>query len=163
MQNNDVLRRIRYIFDYSDEQMIEIFAAAEQKVERAEVSDWLKREDNPEFQELSDQLLATFLNGLINKNRGKREGAQPQPEARLTNNLIFKKLKIALDMKAEDILATLDLANFRLGKSELSAFFRKKGSRQYRICQDQVLRNFFMGLQKKHRSAESVSKDDIEK
>lgn len=161
MQNNDVLRRIRYIFDYSDTQMIEIFAAAEQKVERAEVSDWLKREDNPEFQELSDPLLAIFLNGLINKNRGKREGAQPEPEDRLTNNLIFKKLKIALDMKAEDILATLDLANFKLGKSELSAFFRKKGSRQYRICQDQVLRNFFMGLQKKQRPAELDNKADI--
>ncbi|MFO7895784.1 MAG: DUF1456 family protein [Candidatus Cloacimonadales bacterium] len=151
MQNNDVLRRVRYIFDYSDEQMIEIFAAAEQKVERAEVSDWLKREDDPEFQELSDRMLATFLNGLINKNRGKREGEQPQPEDRITNNLIFKKLKIALDMKAEDVLQVLDLANFKLGKSELSAFFRKKGSRQYRICQDQVLRNFFMGLQKKYR------------
>lgn len=155
MQNNDLLRRVRYIFGYSDYQMIEIFELADTTVTRAQISDWLKREDNPEFQIITDSEMAIFLNGLINKNRGKREGAQPEPETRLTNNIIFTKLKIALNFKAEDILEILDLANFKLGKSELSAFFRKKESRQYRVCQDQVLRNFLMGLQKKHRVSES--------
>lgn len=151
MQNNDLLRRIRYIFEYSDYQMIEIFELADTVVTRAQISDWLKREDDPEFQIITDSEMALFLNGLINKNRGKREGAQPEPETRLTNNIVFTKLKIALNFKAEDILEVLEIANFKLGKSELSAFFRKKDSRQYRVCQDQVLRNFLMGLQKKHR------------
>jgi uncharacterized protein YehS (DUF1456 family) len=155
MQNNDLLRRIRFIFDYGDYEMIEIFELAGMQVTRAQISDWLKREDDPEFKLITDPEMATFLNGLINKNRGKKDGEQPEIESRLTNNIIFKKLKIALDLKSDDILEILSLADFKLGKSELSAFFRKKTSRQYRVCQDQVLRNFLMGLQKKYRVVEN--------
>ncbi len=151
MQNNDLLRRIRFIFDYSDYEMLEIFELAQMPVTRSQISDWLKREDDPEFKIITDSEMASFLNGLINKNRGKKDGEQPEPETRLTNNIIFKKLKIALDLKSDDILEILKLANFKLGKSELSAFFRRNSSRQYRVCQDQVLRNFLMGLQKKYR------------
>ena len=155
MQNNDLLRRIRFIFDYGDYEVIEIFELAGMQVTRAQISDWLKREDDPEFKLITDPEMATFLNGLINKNRGKKDGEQPEIESRLTNNIIFKKLKIALDLKSDDILEILSLADFKLGKSELSAFFRKKTSRQYRVCQDQVLRNFLMGLQKKYRVVEN--------
>lgn len=142
--------------------MIEIFAHADYSTTRAVISDWLKRDDDPAFKRITDRELAIFLNGLINKNRGKREGAQPEPEEKLNNNIIFTKLKIALNMRAEDVLETLGLANFTLGKSELSSFFRKKGSRQYRSCQDQVLRNFLMGLQKKyHQESPSETADEV--
>ena len=57
------------------------------------------------------------------------------------------KLKIALNMKAEDVLQTLSLAGFRLSKHELSAFFRKADHKHFRVCKDQVLRNFLQGLQ----------------
>lgn len=147
MTNNDILRRLRFMFDFSDTQMIEVFAQADSTVTRAEVSDWLKTDDKPEFKELSDQQLAIFLNGLINKKRGKKEGAQPEPEAFLNNNMIFRKLKIALDFKDEDILAVMALANFPISKHELSAFFRKQDHKNYRSCQAQVLRNFLKGLQ----------------
>ncbi|MCD6180824.1 MAG: DUF1456 family protein [Candidatus Cloacimonetes bacterium] len=159
MHNNDIFRRIRYIFDFSDTQMMEIFAHAERPASRAEISDWLKRDDDPNFKQIPDRDLAQFLNGLIIKNRGKRDGALPEPEERLNNNIVFIKLKIALNMKAEDILEVLSLANFTLGKSELSSFFRKKGARQYRSCQDQVLRNFFMGLQKKYHVEKPVEEE----
>lgn len=142
--------------------MIEIFAHADYSTTRAVISDWLKRDDDPAFKRITDRELAIFLNGLINKNRGKREGAQPEPEEKLNNNIVFTKLKIALNMRAEDVLETLGLANFTLGKSELSSFFRKKGSRQYRSCQDQVLRNFLMGLQKKyHQESPSETTDEV--
>lgn len=151
MTNNDVLRRIRYTFDFSDSKMIELFAAADHEVTRAQISDWLKRDDDPEFQACSDKLLATFLNGLINDRRGRKEGEAPVAEERLTNNIIFMKLKIALDLKAMDILALLELVDFRLSKHELSAFFRRPGHKHYRECKDQVLRNFLKGVQIKYR------------
>ena len=116
-----------------------------------QVSDWLKKDDDPAYQECSDTQLAIFLNGLINNKRGKREGAQPKPEARLNNNIIFMKLKIALNLKAEDVLEILELAEFRLSKHELSAFFRKPGHKHYRECKDQILRNFLQGMQLKYR------------
>lgn len=152
MTNNDVLRRIRYIFDFGDDKMIALFAQAECEVTRAQVSDWLKKEDQDDYQALSDSQLATFLNGLINDRRGKIEGAQPTPETELTNNIIFRKLKIALDLRADDILAIMKLADLRMSRHELSAFFRKVGHKHYRECKDQILRNFMKGLQMKYRS-----------
>ena len=62
------------------------------------------------------------------------------------------KLKIALNLKSEDVLEILQLAEFQLSKHELSAFFRKPGHKHYRDCKDQVLRNFLKGLQMKYRN-----------
>ncbi|WP_300669861.1 DUF1456 family protein [Desulfoluna sp.] len=152
MDNNDVLRRIRYAFDFSDPKVVDLFASGGREVTREQVLTWLKREDEPSYVALPDRDLATFLNGLINDKRGKKEGPQPEPERRLTNNLIFKKLKIALNLSSEEVLAILALGDFNLGKSELSAFFRKEGHKHYRECKDQILRNFIKGVQVKFRA-----------
>ena len=151
MTNNYCLRRIRYILDFSDSKMIDVFAQANRTVTRAEVSAWLKKDDDPDFVECPDTMFATFLNGLINDRRGKKDGAQPKPEQRLNNNIIFVKLKIAFNLQADDILAILALADFRMSKHELSAFFRRPDHKHYRKCQDQILRNFLKGLQLQYR------------
>ena len=151
MDNNDILRRIRFIFNLNDTKMMSIFASTGYKATRAQISDWLKKDDDPAFKKCNDSQLAIFLNGFINEKRGKKEGAQPEPENRLNNNLIFRKLRIALNLKDEDILQLLEMADFQMSKSELSAFFRKVGHKHYRPCKDQVLRNFLQGLQEKYR------------
>ncbi len=151
MTNNDILRRIRYTFDFNDSKMIAIFGLTDHQVTRGQISDWLKKDDDPACQKCSDTQLAIFLNGLINDKRGKKEGSQPEPEKRLTNNIIFVKLRIALNLKAEDILEIMDLANLRISKHELSAFFRKPDHKHYRDCKGQILRNFLKGVQLKYR------------
>lgn len=151
MTNNDILRRIRYTFDFNDSKMIAIFALGDLPVSREQISAWLKKDDDPTFEACNDAQLAIFLNGLINDRRGKKEGAQPEPEQRLTNNIIFRKLKIALNLQADDILEILDLADVHISRHELSAFFRKQGHKHYRVCKDQILRNFLNGIQIKYR------------
>jgi len=151
MNNNDILRRLRYTFEFNDKAMIKTFAEGGLKPTREHISDWLKREDDLAYKECPDVMLAAFLNGLINLKRGKREGEQPAPEERLTNNNIFMKLKIALNLQAEDILEMMNRSAFRLSKHELSAFFRKADHKHFRKCQDQVLRHFLKGLQMTHR------------
>lgn len=151
MTNNDILRRIRYTFDFNDSKMIALFGLADHKVTREQISDWLKKDDDPACQKCSDTQLAIFLNGLINDKRGKKKGLQPKPEKRLTNNIIFMKLKIALNLKAEDVLEIMELANLRISKHELSAFFRRADHKHYRDCNDQILRNFLKGMQLKYR------------
>jgi uncharacterized protein YehS (DUF1456 family) len=131
--------------------MITIFAQADLAVSRSQVSNWLKKDDDPEQQRCDDRILACYLNGLINEMRGKKEGKQPEPEDKLNNNIIFKKLKIALNLKAEDILRMMALVDFTISKHELSAFFRKKGHKHYRECQEQILRNFLHGIQLEYR------------
>jgi len=149
--NNDILRRIRYAFNFSDSKMIALFGLADHQVTREQISDWLKKDDDPAYQECNDTQMAIFLNGLIIDKRGKKEGPQPEPEQRLTNNIIFKKLRIALNLKAEDILEILGLAGVRISEHELSAFFRRPDHKHYRECKDQVLRNFLKGVQLKYR------------
>ncbi len=152
MKNNDILRSIRYTFDFNDSKMIAVFAAAGLQVTRAQISDWLKKEDDPAFQDCSGKQLAIFLNGLIVDKRGKQEGPLPEPEQHLTNNLVLKKMKIALNLKGEDILAIMGLVRFAISEHEISAFFRKPDNKHYRECKDQVLRNFLKGLQIKYRA-----------
>ncbi len=163
MTNNDVLRRIRYIFDFDDAKMMALFALAGHAATRAEISDWLKKEDDPAYQNCSDAMLATFLNGLITDKRGKKEGPMPIPEKRLTNNMIFTKLRIALNLKADDILAMLSSANFEMSKHELSALFRKEGHKHFRECKDQSLRSFLKGMQLKYRKPEKSTASNTEK
>jgi uncharacterized protein YehS (DUF1456 family) len=131
--------------------MMQIFKLADKEISRAQISDWLKKDDDPAQRSLYDIDLASFLNGMIILNRGKKDGPPMKAEKTLNNNLILRKLKIALSFKDEDILDILQLADFRLSKHELSAFFRKPGQSQYRTCKDQVLRNFIQGLQIKIR------------
>ena len=150
MNYNDIMRRIRYTFDFSDSKMIEIFALGDYEVTRAQVSNWLKKEDDPAFLNLNDHLLAIFLNGFINEKRGKKDGEQAKQEKHLNNNIIFRKLKIALNLKDNDILEILRLAGLTISKHELSAFFRNPRQEQYRLCQDQILRNFLQGMQMKY-------------
>ena len=151
MKNNDILRRLRYTFDFTDSKMISLFASGGEEVTREQVSDWLKKEDDPDFKSLHDVKLAVFLNGFINDRRGQKEGEQPKPEKNLNNNMIFRKLKIALNMKEEDILDIFGLVGMKVSKHEISAFFRSPEQSQYRPCKDQILRNFIQGLQLKYR------------
>lgn len=151
MSNNDILRSLRYTFDFGDDKMIKLFGLGGKSVTRAEVSDWLKRDEDPDFKGIYDKDLAFFLNGLIIDKRGKRDETLPVAEKTLTNNMIFRKLKIALEMKDEDILEIMDSVNLPISKHELSAFFRKPTQSQYRLCKDQILRNFLRGIQLKFR------------
>lgn len=160
MTNNDILRRIRYIFDFNDNKMIAVFGLADYVVTREQISDWLKKDDDPAYQPCSDTQLAIFLNGLIIDKRGKKEGALPEPEKHLTNNIIFMKLKIALNLQADEILELLRPVGMVISKHELSAFFRKVGHKHYRECKDQILRNFLKGVQLKYRGNAELDADE---
>ncbi len=151
MSNNDVLRTLRYTFDFSDFVMIDIFSKGGLNVTREEVSNWLKRDEDELFKPIYDKELAAFLNGLIILKRGPREEGAPPAEKSLNNNLVLRKLKIALNFREEDMLEIFGLRGFRLSKHELSAFFRNPQQSQFRPCKDQVLRNFLQGLQLKYR------------
>jgi uncharacterized protein YehS (DUF1456 family) len=151
MTNNDILRRLRYAFDLSDDQMIKLFDFADYTASRATISNWLKKDSDEDFVVLNDEQLAIFLNGFIISQRGKKDGKVPVPEKRLNNNVILRKLKIALSYTDEDIVATLAKMDLKMSKHEVNAFFRNYKQEQYRQCQDQVLRKFIYGLQKIYR------------
>lgn len=152
MTNNDILGRIRYLFNYSDSEVVALFKLANCDVEETDVIHWLKKEDDPLLVEMSDKELATFLNGLIIEKRGKKEGPQPEPEEFLSNNNILRKLKIALNLKSDEIIALFTLIDKKISKPELSSFFRNPEHSSYRPLMDQYLRNFLTALQVAHKN-----------
>lgn len=150
MTNNDVLRRLRYTFDFSDQKMVDLFALGGVDADILGVLAWMKKDTEPAFLALTRRQLSAFLDGLITDKRGPRDGPAP-PVVPLTNNAILRKLKIALGFQEADMLEMMALADMPLSRAELSALFRKPDHRHYKECQDQLLRNFLRGLQFKFR------------
>ncbi len=64
----------------------------------------------------------------------------------MNNNDIFKKLRVALMLRDDQIEEILKLVDFRMSKGELGNFFRSEDHPKYMECGDQVLRNFLNGL-----------------
>lgn len=151
MTSNDCLRRLRFILNVDDNAVVRLLASAGHDVPREQVTAWLKADDDPAFEVCPDSMLAVFLDALIAHLRGERDGPARPPEDRLNNNIVFRKLKIAFDLKAEEILLMLESQDIEISKHELSAFFRRADHKHYRDCKDQVLRNFFMALQLRER------------
>lgn len=155
MNNNDILRRLRYALDISDPGMIDIFKLSGCTIEQPTLIKLLKKEEDDEFISCSNPLLSLFLDGLIIHRRGRRDSQADhthKPDASLNNNAILKKLRIALDLKEDDMLATMKSAGVDISKSELSALFRNKGHKHFKECGDQFLRNFLQGLTIRNRT-----------
>jgi uncharacterized protein YehS (DUF1456 family) len=104
-------------------------------------------------------MLESFLNGLIIFKRGKQDSKPGQPERPAmsiknnasVNNVLLKKLKIALALTSEDMLDLLEEAGVMITKGELSALLRKEGHKNYKVCGDKYARNFLKGLAIKYR------------
>lgn len=149
MINNDVLRSIRYMLDLGDAKVIEItkLADPELAIEKAEVQAFLKKEEEEGFVECSNRVLAHFLDGLVIHFRGKDPKLPARPvEKRVTNNVVLKKLRVAFELKDVDMHETFSAVGFPVTKPELSALFRQSDHKNFRLCGDQMLRNFLKGL-----------------
>lgn len=151
MINNDVIRSVRYMLNISEFKLVEIVKLGGGEVTQAEMNAFIKKEDEPGFVECRQNVMAHFLNGLIYLKRGKDESRPPLASELPTNNVVLKKLRVAFELKDDDILRMLSDAGFNISKTELSAFFRKEGHHNYRQVGDQFLRNFLKGLTQKLR------------
>ena len=149
MINNDVLRAIRYMLDLSDGKVVEIthLADANFPISKEDVQAFLKKDEEPGYVECSNKVLAHFLDGLVFYRRGKDESLPPRPvEKRVTNNVVLKKLRVAFELKDVDMHQILESAGFPVSKPELSALFRQADHKNFKLCGDQLLRNFLKGL-----------------
>ena len=147
MLNNDVLRSLRYTLDINDAQMAEIIQLSGKEVEPETLDALLKKEDEEGFVACDDELMAHFLDGLVYFKRGKDDSRPAQPfELPVTNNMVLKKLRVAFELKEDDMHAIMQSVDCPVSKPEMSALFRKFGHSNYRTCGDQFLRNFLKGL-----------------
>lgn len=149
MTNNDLLRRLRYALNLNGETIAGLCALGGHDITPIDVLKLLKKEEEPGFAACDDSVMGAFLDGLIISRRGAQEQKPDggrEAAGVLNNNLILRKLRIALELNEEAMLALLAKVGVQISKSELSAMFRAKGHRNYKPCGDQFLRNFIRGL-----------------
>ena len=149
MANNDILRSIRDALGLDAVTMIRIFKEAGREVGLSAIDAFLKTEDEDGYIPCSNPIMGFFLDGLIIHNRGRQAGSPApaeKPLAELGNNAILKKLRIALDLKEDDLLGIFNLTGTVITKHELTALFRKPGHKHYKECTDQLLRAFIKGV-----------------
>ncbi len=152
MINNDVLRSVRYMLDLSDPKVVEVIKLSGFEVDLDTLRAYLKKDEEEGYLHCEDEVLAHFLDGLIVHLRGKDESRPAQRiELPVTNNMVLKKLRVAFELKEEDLHDILQSVDFPVSKPELSALFRKFGHSNYRTCGDQLLRNFLKGLTQRVR------------
>lgn len=148
--------------------MVEIFGLGGVETTTEEVREILSKaptsssheEQNDEYtKKIDNKTLESFLNGFVTLKRGaqdeKPENAPKQflmtDDNRNVNNILLKKVKIALSLTSEDIIDILQEAGVNVSKSELSAVLRKEGHRNYKECGDRYARNFLKGLAFRYR------------
>lgn len=168
MNNNDILIRIRYALDLKDGEMVEIFKLGGVALTEDDLQDLLVKsidsyyddgEMDDDYTECSNFKLESFLNGLIIYKRGRQDpnpSQQNKPDMSIqnngsVNNVLLKKLRIALTLTSEDMLAILESADVMVTKGELSALLRKEGHKNYKRCGDRYARNFLKGLAFRYR------------
>ncbi|MDR6999091.1 DUF1456 family protein [Neobacillus niacini] len=169
MTNNDILIRLRYALDIKNTDMIEIFKLGGIELTKEEVLKVLTKskddyddvdlEEDENIIKCNNFMFESFLNGLIIFKRGKQDPKPGQPERPAmtikdhgsVNNVLLKKLKIALSLTSEDMIEILEDAGVTITKGELSALLRKEGHKNYKVCGDKYARNFLKGLAIQYR------------
>ena len=173
MNNNDILIRLRYALDIKDSDMIEIFSLGGISVTKEELQRMLlnppkdrsldadvdKFVVDTDIKKCNNYMLESFLNGFIIFKRGRQEPKSSEFSSQLSmikdnktvNNVMLKKIKIALSLTSEDMLEIFKSAGSLLSKSELSAVLRREEHRNYKECGDRYARNFLKGLAMKYR------------
>jgi uncharacterized protein YehS (DUF1456 family) len=140
------------MLDISEFKLVEIVELGGGNVTPDKMNSYLKRDDEDGFEECPQNTMSYFLNGLIYFKRGKDDSKPPMTLELPSNNLVLKKLRVAFELKDDDIISMLERDEFKVSKTELSALFRKEGHPNYRLCGDQFLRRFLKGLTLKLRT-----------
>ena len=156
MTNNDFLRRLRYALNIKDNVMVQIFKKGNIVLTREDVIDYLKKDIDEGFKKLNNNDLIAFLDGLIIQKRGKREDGTPIPQVKVRknnlNNILLRKLRIALSFKSYDMIKIFKLGGVEISEGELSALFRSEDHKNYKECGDKYIRVFLKGLTEFYRN-----------
>jgi len=149
MHNNAILLQIRDAASLDDARLVAIFALGGESVDEATTQAMLCDPSGPDAMKCKDDSLLRFLDGFILEQRGQSPTID-EPTAlrseRLSNNVVLKKLRIALQLKEDDVLRILASGGTALSKRQLGALARKRGNKHYRVCSDEVLASFLAGL-----------------
>jgi uncharacterized protein YehS (DUF1456 family) len=147
ISTNEILYRIKKALKLSTEEMLEAYKSEDYDMETSHLESLLKRRLDDGFVTATYEELGVFLDGFVTLKRGPSPKKPNDDEAvELTNNLILKKLRIALELKEAETEIIFGLADVELSKQQLASLFRKEGHKNFKECSDELLMSFLDGL-----------------
>jgi len=156
LKTNDILYRITKALGLSGAEVLEAYSLEGYEMDPKHLESLLKKRVDNGFEECSYEELGLFLDGLVTLKRGPSPKKPNDDEAvELTNNLILKKLRIALELKEPETEIIFGLGDAVLGKQELKSLFRKEGHKNFKPCPDELLMAFLDGLDEFYYTGET--------
>ena len=147
MKTNDILYKIQKALNLSQKEMLEAYKLADYNMDAAHLDSLLKRRQDEGSKLCSYEELGVFLDGFVILKRGPSPKKKNEDEAiELTNNLILKKLRIALELKEAETEIIFSLGEAELSKQQLASLFRKEGHKNFKECSNELLMAFLDGL-----------------
>jgi len=147
MQINDILFRITKALSLTTDDLVKLYALAEYDISEERIESILKRRQDKEYKEAGYEDLGLFLDGLVLFKRGISDRVAKEDDVvDLTNNLIMKKLRVALELKEPELVIIFALADTALTKRQIGALFRKEGTKNFKSASDELLMAFIEGL-----------------
>lgn len=145
MTHNALLAHLKLAFGLDDAALVRLFALGGCPLDDAAVA---ARQRTYVPDSLTYAELVALLDGLIADRRGPSTRPAPQGKTRrirYPNNVVLKKLRIAMDLKEEDTAATFAAGGLDLDHYAIGALFRQEGQSQFRACTDDQLLAFLTG------------------
>lgn len=147
MHINDILFKIKTALSLDNETIIKAYTLVEYEMSQERLTDILKKRQDKGYAEATYEELGLFLDGLILLKRGKASTTKDEDEVfELTNNLILKKLRVALELKEAELIILFALAEVTITKRQIGSLFRKEGGKNFKACSDELLLSFLEGL-----------------
>ena len=156
ISTNEVIYRIHKALHLSIDEILETYTLEEYKMEASHLKSLLKRRQDDGFMLCSYEELGVFLDGLVTLKRGPSPKKKNEEAVELSNNLILKKLRIALELKESETEIIFGLADVELSKQQLASLFRKEGHKNFKACSDELLMAFLEGLDEYYYTGEEV-------
>ena len=146
IDTNEILYRIKKALNLTTKDIIEAYRLEEYDMDASHLKNLLKRRKDKSMVECSYEELGVFLDGLVSLKRGKSIKRKNDTVVELTNNLILKKLRVALELKEAEIEIIFALVDIELTKQQLSSLFRREDNKNFKLCSDELLFSFLDGL-----------------
>ena len=157
MNTNDILYKIQKALNLSQEEILKTYELEAYDMSAEHLDTLLKKHQEKEFKKCSFEELGVFLDGLVTLKRGPSPKKSDDDEVvELTNNLILKKLRIAMELKEPETEIIFGLGEATLSKQELKSLFRKETHKNFKACSDELLHAFLAGLDEYYYSGEEV-------
>ena len=152
MKTNQILTAILTPLKLTPQEILSLYALVSFPMSEERLGALLREEGDRDFKACSFEELGAFLDGLILSRRGPSpkkttdEKTAEDTPIPLTNNLILKKLRIALELKEPETEIIFTLGEAELSRQELKSLFRKEDHKNFRACSDALLMAFLEGL-----------------